>query len=103
MSMLSLFEGPRDDAPRPSAPRPMYDSQRAQIRDLLSRLDLTTAKDQFALVEGILGVRLAAVTDLNADDAQRLIPRLRSRVQTSARAMTGDSWTDRDDTWIDKL
>lgn len=104
MSTLSLFDEPADDQGPATGERPMYDSQRSEIRDLFGRLGLTTAREQFALVEELIGVRLATVTDLTREDAQRLLPRLHSRVQTSRRPTTGDSWADREeDTWIDRL
>ncbi|REJ08751.1 hypothetical protein DY023_00220 [Microbacterium bovistercoris] len=104
MSTLSLFDEPADDQVPTMRELPMYDSQRREIRELFAALGLTTAPEQFAVVEELISVRLRAVTDLNREDARRLLSRLQSRVQTSRRASTGDSWADRDeDTWIDKL
>lgn len=104
MSTLSLFDEPSDDQRAATRELPMYDSQRSEIRGLLGGLGLTTAREQFALVEELIGVRLSAVTDLNREDAQRLLSLLRSRVHTNPRSTTGNSWSDRDeDTWIDKL
>ncbi|WP_157432259.1 hypothetical protein [Agromyces italicus] len=103
--MLSLF----DDAPDPSAPSdpgpsPLSDGQRLQIRDAFGLLGLTTAREQFALVEELTGIRLSRVTDLTEDAARSLIYTLKGRVQNAGRANTGDSWADRDeDTWIDRL
>lgn len=104
MSTLSIFDEPDDACVRPTPPPSMYESQRAEIRNLFAELGMVTAREQFMLVEELIGVRLNAVIDLKAHDAQRLIPILRSRTQTTSRPKTGDSWADRDeDTWIDKL
>ncbi|WP_157001141.1 hypothetical protein [Agromyces laixinhei] len=98
----SLFDDGADQA----APEVRYltDAQRAMLREGFTTLGLTTAREQFDLVEELIGVRLARVTDLTEADAQSLIHALRGRVQTTGRANTGNSWADRDeDTWIDRL
>lgn len=102
--MLSLF----DDQPEPEADKPepvrMYDSQRAEIRSLFETLQIVTAREQFDFVEQLTGMRITSVADLDAQSANVLISRLRSRVSTSGVRSTGNSWDDRDeDTWIDRL
>lgn len=105
MSTLSIFDEPTEPQREVTdPPKQMYQSQRTEIRQLFGELGVTGAREQFTLVEETIGVRLNSVADLSAADAQRLIPRLQSRVQASARRNTGNSWDDRDeDTWIDKL
>jgi DNA polymerase-3 subunit epsilon len=101
---LSLF----DDGIAPEAtalvPRPMTDAQRKLLREGFASLGVSTAREQFALVEELVRVRLERVTDLSESAAQSLIYALRGRVANAGRANTGDSWADRDeDTWIDRL
>lgn len=105
MTTLSLFDDPDDDTPKQlAAPEPMSEFQRTEIRRLFGNLDLSTAREQFDLVEVLVGIRLRIVTDLTASDAQQLILRLRGRVANQSRSSTGNSWADREeDTWIDRL
>lgn len=105
MTTLSIFdEHPEDSTKSNEQTRPMFDSQRSEIRSLFGQLQLVTAREQFALIDELIGVRLTSAPELSAADAQRLIPRLRGRVATRGRSLTGDSWADREeDTWIDKL
>lgn len=105
MTTLSIFEEqPEDSAAHNEQTYAMLDSQRSEIRSLFAQLELATAREQFALVYELIGVRLLSVTELSAADAQWLILRLRGRVATSGQSLTGDSWADREeDTWIDKL
>ncbi|WIB64037.1 hypothetical protein [Curtobacterium sp. MCBD17_040] len=98
---LSLFDDP--DV-RPAQPAPMTDSQRLAIRSAFARLGISTAREQFDVVEKLTGERIAAVSDLTETAAQSLIYGLQSKVRHAGRANTGNSWADRDeDTWIDKL
>ncbi|WP_298863521.1 hypothetical protein [uncultured Microbacterium sp.] len=104
MSTLNLFDDPEDSASIPSKPQPMHEAQRNEIRGLFATLGLSTAREQFHLVEELIGVRLKAVAELTMSDAQRLILRLRGRAAIHGRSNTGNSWADRDeDTWIDRL
>lgn len=109
--MSDLFALFSESQPEPAASHatqpvfePMSQDQRETIRGLLSELDLRTAKEQFDLVDALVGVRLHAVTELDIKTAARLIPHLRERVASAKRRSTGSSWDDRDeDTWIDNL
>jgi hypothetical protein len=94
-----------ESAQTPAAvPGPMTDSQRSMIRDAFRALGVSSAKDQFARVEEMTGVRLTSVGALKQDTAQLVIYRLQDQVKNLARKNTGNSWDDRDeDTWIDKL
>ncbi|AMB59189.1 hypothetical protein [Microterricola viridarii] len=103
--MHSLFDDDPDiPDPDEARPRPMLESQRSQIRDAFGALGLTTAREQFALVEELTGVRLNRVTDLTENAARTLMYALKGRAQNAGRSNTGDSWADREeDTWIDRL
>lgn len=83
---------------------PMTGEQRAEIRALFSELHVRTAREQFDVVDVLIGIRLHSVADLDRKNAAALIPRLRARVTSQSKISTGDSWTDREeDTWIDNL
>lgn len=101
---LDLFAEPDPEPAEPVQPTPMTEAQRSELRSLFGTLEKVTISDQFALVEELIGVRLARVTDLTSSNAGLLLHRLRQRVETRARSSTGNAWTDRDeDTWIDRL
>lgn len=103
---LDLFADPVDPRVR-AAPIPMMrNEQRDEIRSLFASLGLATAREQFELVNVLIGVRLNSVTELAATNASALIHRLRERVDSGpkSKASTGNSWADREeDTWIDRL
>jgi hypothetical protein len=82
----------------------MTASQRRLLKDLFGRLGLTTAREQFEVVEEVTGQRISAVAELLASNAQTLIYQLPARIQSQKRIVTGNDWADREeDTWIDKL
>ncbi|WP_354500692.1 hypothetical protein [Mycetocola sp. 2940] len=97
---LSLFEDPTPDE---HTVHSLTASQRQLIRERFTNLGITTAREQFALVKDLIGVRISRVVDLTESDAQSLLYALQGRAQHAGRTRTGDSWTDREDTWIDKL
>lgn len=100
---LDLFSEPESER-MPAAAAPMSELQRSDIRALFTSLGTSTASEQFAVVDELIGVRLTSVAGLTATDASRLVQRLRARVQSQSRTSTGNSWADRDeDTWIDRL
>lgn len=100
---LDMF-APATDNPHVAPPAPMTAEQRGQIRDLFAILGVSTAHEQFRLVDVLVGVRLRSVGELTSKSAAILIPRIRERVESHSRSQTGNSWTDREeDTWIDKL
>lgn len=102
---LDLFsEEPKEDSPSNTPQPPMTDEQRGTIRELFGELGLRAAREQFALVEQLTGIRLSSVAELRSVQASLLIDRLRARVASARRTTTGDAWADRDEgTWIDKL
>lgn len=102
--MLSLFdEEPSSDDHR-SEPVMMSDLQRSEIRSLFESLEVRAAREQFELVDEITGTRISSVRELDGVTAQRLIGRLRARVENFGRSSTGNSWDDRtEETWIDHL
>lgn len=82
----------------------MSESQRADIKALFADLGIRTAREQFAVIQELTGVRLTSVQDLQAAAAQRAIEGLRRRVASTGRVRTGNAWDDREDpTWIDRL
>ena len=90
--------------PTSARPLPMTDGQRSEIRELFAQLDIVTAVRQFDVTAELTGVRIAAVGELDAATASRLIGGLERRVQNAARVTTGNAWDDREeDTWIDRL
>lgn len=100
---LDIFS---DSDPEPATERsqPMTDDQRARIRSLFSALSKTTAREQFALVEELIAVRITRVTELTSPHASLLIERLGRRVKRLDQTHSGNSWADREeDTWIDRL
>ncbi|MEW1962959.1 hypothetical protein AB0269_10930 [Microbacterium sp. NPDC077644] len=100
---LDLFAAASPE-PEPERPASMTDAQRGEIRGLFAKLGKTTAHEQFALVDELIGVRLQRVTDLTSSNASLLVHRLRQRVDSQTRISTGNAWTDREeDTWIDRL
>lgn len=100
---LDLFDEPEQEADAPTI-TPLTDAQRQELRTMFAELERTTAREQFALVEELIGVRLARVGDLSASSASLLIERLRRRVTSRSRTSTGSAWDERDeDTWIDRL
>lgn len=103
LDLFSLPDTPSVEVPAEAAP-PMTGEQRAEIRDLFAQLDVRTAREQFDLVDILIGIRLRSVADLDAKNAAVLIPRLRKRVASQAKTSIGNSWADREeDTWIDNL
>jgi len=79
-------------------------SQRDALRKLFRELEVTTAREQFAVVEEVTGQRISSVAELLASSAQILIYQLPARIQSRGRVVTGNDWADREeDTWIDKL
>lgn len=90
--------------PQPQRRSPMTDEQRGDIRSLFGALGKATAREQFAMVEELIGTRITSVGDLTSSDAGKLVERLRRRVASKSRSTTGNSWADREeDTWIDRL
>jgi hypothetical protein len=82
----------------------MTASQRRSLKELFGQLGLTTAREQFEVVEEVTGQRISAVAELLAANAQALIYQLPARIQSQKRIVTGNDWADREeDTWIDKL
>ncbi|MEI3848049.1 MULTISPECIES: hypothetical protein [unclassified Microbacterium] len=101
--LLSAFDATDSAAPE-TQPLLMTPNQRAQIRSLFAKLDITAADRQFVTTAELTGVRITSVGQLEAVTAQRLIEGLARRVANAARTNTGNSWDDRDeDTWIDRL
>ena len=83
---------------------PMTGEQRAVIRALFAQLHVRTAREQFDLVDVLIGIKLHSVADLDTKNAAALIPRLRRRAASQAKTSTGNSWSDREEnTWIDNL
>lgn len=82
----------------------MTASQRRSLKELFGQLGLTTAREQFEVVEEVTGQQISAVAELLASNAQTLIYQLPARIQSQKRIVTGNDWADREeDTWIDKL
>jgi hypothetical protein len=104
---LSVFEIPEageTPATRLDPNSAMTDSQRKLIRGAFSRLEITDARSQFALIDSLMGVKITSVGDLTYQAANTLLPLLESRVESNGRPSTGNAWDDRtEDTWIDKL
>lgn len=107
--MSELFDLFSDPAATASVTTPvpvalMTDEQRSEIRQLFSELGLSSVREQFDLVDVLIGVRLRSVAELQTRPAALLIVRLKERVASQVRTTTGNAWADRDeDTWIDKL
>jgi len=104
--LFDLLPEPAHSGPsvEPSSPTPMTAAQRSEIRRLFGELGVATAREQFDLVNVLIGVRLESVAGLEAKAAALLIPRLQQRVDSKRQVRTGDSWADRDgDTWIDQM
>lgn len=103
--LFSLMDGAADEPDQPSrTPLMMSESQRADIKALFGDLGINAAREQFAVILELTGVRLASVQDLQAAPAQRAIEGLRRRVASSGRVRTGNAWDDREEsTWIDRL
>lgn len=101
---LDLFIDVEAD-PTPTTPKLMMTaSQRATIRQLFAALGIARASDQFAVVTELTGIRIDAVSQLDAASAQRLEHGLRRRIARSEQPRTGRTWDDRDEqTWIDRL
>lgn len=101
---LDLFAEPGELRPEQPAEPPMTQDQRAEIRSLFEALRIDTARNQFDVVNVLIGVRLECVADLDSKSAAKLIPRLQQRVDSQGKTLTGSSWTDREEeTWIDNL
>lgn len=101
---LFAFASARPDEAPVEPVSPMTGEQRAEIRTLFSQLHVRAAREQFDLVDVLIGIRLRSVADLDTKSAAALIPRLRKRVASQAKISTGNSWADREeDTWIDIL
>lgn len=102
--LLPLFGD--DETPKPTnveEPR-ITDSQRHVLRNLFGELGVTSAREQFDVVEEITGQRISSVSDLLASNAQILIYQLPARTRSKRRVVTGNDWADREkDTWIDNL
>lgn len=105
--MSELFEhfDPQGSTPAPpQTATPMTTEQRSVIRALFAELALSQAREQFELIDVLIGMKLRSVEDLDARNAARLIPRLKKRVETRKKTPSGDAWRDREeDTWIDHL
>lgn len=87
-----------------STSRPMTPEQREEIRTIFGELGIRTAREQFDLVDVLIGIRLRSVAELTAINASTLLPRLKKRLESRSKKSTGNSWDDRDeDTWIDNL
>jgi DNA polymerase-3 subunit epsilon len=100
---LALFEADPDPY-FPELPTMMSAKQRVTIRDAFARLGITSAKEQFAVVEELTGERIASVSELDEGRAQTLAILLTNKVATHRRPNSGNSWADRDEpTWIDRL
>lgn len=71
---------------------------------IFGELGIRTAREQFDLIDVLIGIRLRSVTELTAINASTLLPRLRKRLESRSKKSSGNSWGDRDeDTWIDNL
>ncbi|MFS6530375.1 hypothetical protein V8Z69_10910 [Microbacterium aurugineum] len=71
---------------------------------MFAELGVGTAREQFDLVDVLIGVRLQSVAELTSKNASILIPRLRARLESRSKMFSRNSWDDRDeDTWIDNL
>lgn len=82
----------------------MSKRQREELRAAFARLNVTVAKEQYALVETLTGRVIRSPGELDADQARALLIQLSRRAASMDRASTGNAWVDRDeDTWIDKL
>jgi hypothetical protein len=80
------------------------ESQRHVLRGLFRQLGITTARDQFEVVESTTGQRISSVNELTAANAALLIFLLPERIKSLTRPNTGNAWDDREEeTWIDKL
>lgn len=80
----------------------LADWQRAQLREALDASDVHSMAERQSLVEEVVGRPVAALRELTAAEARKLLESLAAR-RTSAVA-DGSSWDDRDeDTWIDRL
>lgn len=102
--LFELFDPQGSTAVPHEATRTMTTDQRLAIRALFAELGLSQARDQFELVNVLIGIELRSVKDLDARNAARLIPRLQRRVETRKKVPSGDAWRDREeDTWIDNL
>lgn len=100
---LDLFST-TDDPPRVDVVQPLSPEQRDEIRVLFAQLGITSAQEQFALVEVLIGLRLQSVAGLDSKNAAALIPRLRKRVDSRSKSSSGSAWDTREeDTWIDNL
>lgn len=101
---LDLFAEPVEPHVEVTPVSMMRTEQREEIRSLFGSLGLTTAREQFELVNTLIGVRLNSVTELDATNASVLIHRLGMRVESRSKSSTGNAWADREeDTWIDRL
>lgn len=95
----SLFDLPQPDVddratPLPASALMMSADQRARIRTLFGELDVTIARDQFAVVKELTGTTITSVAELTAATAHRLIERLAARVRDGSKTRTGNSWDD---------
>lgn len=82
----------------------MTETQREAIRSRFAVLGIDNASEQFAVVRELTGQTVSSVGEVTAEQAQRLIDSLTSRIRRAGRTTSGNAWTDRDsETWIDKL
>lgn len=73
----------------------MSADQRARIRTLFGELDVTIARDQFAVVKDLTGTTITSVAELTAATAHRLIKRLAARVRDGSKTRTETPATSR--------
>ena len=103
--LLPLFG--EEEAPEPANVKDeamITNSQRDALRKLFGELGVTTAHEQFKVVEELTGQYISSVGELLASSAQILIYQLPARIQSKNRVVTGNDWADRqEDTWIDNL
>jgi hypothetical protein len=85
-------------------PRTVTESQRKVLRGFFDQLGLSTAREQFSVVEEITGQRIGKVQELTEQNAMMLIFQLPNRIKSATQVNTGNAWADREqNTWIDKL
>lgn len=100
----SLFGNDEGTSASIAAEPKMTDAVRAQLRQAFAKLGVTSAREQFGVVEELTGLRIRSVHDLTQRQAQTLLISLTRRVESAGARRTGNAWADRDeDTWIDKL
>lgn len=73
--LLSVFDDKNDDDAEPTGvrPLPMTKGQRSEIRERLTRLDVSAAAFQLGATAELSGVRVSSAGELDAGIAHRLI------------------------------